>query len=105
MPVLFVPSSDDRLAVVAVDSFQNLMPANSEASVSNENKEQNFRSWLLLLTSLVATVTFTAGLTPPGGLWSTDDDKDKKYLAGDPVIINKSPDRYSVFYTSNTFAF
>uniref|UniRef100_A0A8R7UWF1 PGG domain-containing protein n=1 Tax=Triticum urartu TaxID=4572 RepID=A0A8R7UWF1_TRIUA len=105
MPVLFVPSSDGRLAAVAVDGLQNLMPANPEDSVSNETKLQNIRSWLLLLASLVAIVTFTAGLTPSGGFWSTDDDKDKKYLAGDPIMINKSPHRYSAFYTSNTFAF
>uniref|UniRef100_A0A8I6YX47 PGG domain-containing protein n=1 Tax=Hordeum vulgare subsp. vulgare TaxID=112509 RepID=A0A8I6YX47_HORVV len=103
MPVLFVPSSDGRLVAVALDRLQNLMPASREGSISDEMKEQNFRSWLLLLTSLVATVTFTAGLTPPGGFWSTDDDKDKKYRAGDPVMLNKST--YSPFYTSNTMAF
>lgn len=54
---------------------------------------------------MVATVTFTAGLTPPGGFWSTDDDRDKKYIAGDPVMLNKSPSRYMTFHTSNTFAF
>ncbi|XP_048534045.1 uncharacterized protein LOC125513047 [Triticum urartu] len=103
MPVLFVPSSGGRLAAVAVDGLQNLMPANREGSVSNE-KEQNFRSWLMFLTSLVATVTFTAGLTPPGGFWSADD-KDKKYLAGDPIMDTKSPTRYRTFYYSNTLAF
>jgi hypothetical protein len=54
-------------------------------SLPNEEKQKEFRSWLLLLSSLAATITFTAGLTPPGGFWSADD-KANGYVAGTSVI-------------------
>lgn len=106
MPVLFVPSSNGRLVAVPLDTLQNLMPTNrGEGSESDkEKKEQAFRSWMLLLASLVATVTFTAGLTPPGGFWSTDD-KDNKFITGEPIMRDKSRSRYAIFQTGNIMAF
>ncbi|KQK01398.1 uncharacterized protein LOC112271750 [Brachypodium distachyon] len=101
MPVLFVPSGDGRLAAVAVDGLQNLVPAAKE---SDENKQQDYRGWLLLVSSLVATVTFTAGLTPPGGFWA-DDDEAKGRVAGKSVMHDKFRDRYTWFYFFNTMAF
>lgn len=102
MPVLFVPSSDGRLAAVAVDGLhQNLVPANS---FSKKRNQQDFRAWLLLLTSLVATVTFTAGLAPPGGFWDADD-RANRHIAGTSIMRDKFPRRYLVFYYSNTTAF
>uniref|UniRef100_A0A8I6YGV6 PGG domain-containing protein n=1 Tax=Hordeum vulgare subsp. vulgare TaxID=112509 RepID=A0A8I6YGV6_HORVV len=101
-PVLFVPSSDGRLAAVAVDGLhQNLVPANS---FSEKRNQQDFRAWLLLLTSLVATVTFTAGLAPPGGFWDADD-RANRHIAGTSIMRDKFPRRYLVFYYSNTTAF
>lgn len=102
MPVLFVPSSDGRLAAVAVNGLHNLVPANHEDNRSDEKNQQAFRSWLLLLASLVATVTFTAGLTPPGGFWG--DDK-ASHLAGTSILRDRFPNRYWVFNYSNTTAF
>ncbi|KAM3245287.1 hypothetical protein ACQJBY_056544 [Aegilops geniculata] len=104
MPVLFVPSSDGRLAAVAVDGLQSLVPANRENNGSGENRNQDFRAWLLLLASLVATVTFTAGLTPPGGFWAADD-KANRYVAGTSVMRDKFRTRYYIFHFSNTTAF
>ncbi|XP_044410138.1 uncharacterized protein [Triticum aestivum] len=104
MPVLFVPSSDGRLAAVAVDGLQNLVPANRDNNVSGENKNQDFRAWLLLLASLVATVTYTAGLTPPGGFWAADD-KANGYVAGTSVMRDKFNRRYRLFQNCNAVAF
>jgi hypothetical protein len=70
----------------------------------NEEKQKEFRSWLLLLSSLAATITFTAGLTPPGGFWSADD-MANGYVAGTSVMRDKFPLRYLFFYCSNTIAF
>ncbi|KAF7086997.1 hypothetical protein CFC21_090225 [Triticum aestivum] len=105
MPVLFVPSGDGRLGAIAVDGLQSLMPTNrGEGSEYDEKKEQAFRSWMLLLASLVAAITFTAGLTPPGGFWSVDD-KDNKFVAGEPIMRDKSRSRYAIFQTGNIMAF
>jgi hypothetical protein len=104
MPVLLITSSDGRLSAVAVTSLQNVVLSNHEVHGSTEKKHQDFRAWLLLIMSLAATVTFTAGLNPPGGFWAADD-KEKGYVAGISVLRDKFPTRYNIFETSNTFAF
>jgi hypothetical protein len=68
MPVLLITSSDGRLSAVAVTGLQNVVLSNHEVHGSTEKKHQDFRAWLLLIMSLAATVTFTAGLNPPGGV-------------------------------------
>ncbi|KAF7087000.1 hypothetical protein CFC21_090228 [Triticum aestivum] len=83
-------SVDRRLAALVVDKV------NDEWST--------FRGWMLLLTSLVATVTFAAGLSPPGGFWSVDD-KVHGYVAGTSIMHDKFALRYSLFQFSNTAAF
>jgi hypothetical protein len=60
-PVLFVPSNDGRLAAVAVDGIQNLVPTNhghKGCNCTSREDKNDFRAWLLLLASLIATVTF-----------------------------------------------
>uniref|UniRef100_N1R3M2 Uncharacterized protein n=1 Tax=Aegilops tauschii TaxID=37682 RepID=N1R3M2_AEGTA len=90
------------LAAVAVDGLHpNLVPDNS---ISEKKNQQDFRAWLLLLTSLVATVTFTAGLAPPGGFWDADD-RANRHIAGTSIMRDKFPRMYLVFYYSNTTAF
>ncbi|KAF7086993.1 hypothetical protein CFC21_090221 [Triticum aestivum] len=101
MPVLLVPSSNGRLTVVAVNGLQNLVLTNHDNKGSAKTRQQNFRAWLLFLASLVATVTFTAGLTPPGGFWSDDNG----HRAGDPIMRDKFPTRYRIYVKSNMTAF
>uniref|UniRef100_A0A8R7QYD6 PGG domain-containing protein n=1 Tax=Triticum urartu TaxID=4572 RepID=A0A8R7QYD6_TRIUA len=101
MPVLFMPTSDGRLAAVAVDGLQSLMRAKCEGSDPVKKKEEDFRAWLFVLTSLVATVTFAAGLTPPGGFWADDNG----YVAGTPIMRDKFSRRYFLFQYCNTCAF
>jgi hypothetical protein len=36
-------------------------------NLSIEEKRNDYRAWLLLFSPLAATITFTAGLTPPDG--------------------------------------
>ncbi|KAF0903408.1 hypothetical protein E2562_027697 [Oryza meyeriana var. granulata] len=64
--------------------------------------EQN-RSFLLVLATLAATVTYTAGLNPPGGFWP--DDKRPSHLAGDPVLRDHYPRRFKTFLICNATAF
>ncbi|XBH65808.1 hypothetical protein VPH35_119318 [Triticum aestivum] len=99
MPVLFIPSSDGQLAAIAVDGLHNIVPVSGV-----EKKQEDFRSWVLLLTSLAATITFTAGLAPPGGFWAADDESNK-VVAGTSVMHDKFPIRFAIFHFSNTTAF
>ncbi|XP_037450418.1 uncharacterized protein LOC119320423 [Triticum dicoccoides] len=89
---------------VAMNGVQNGVHTNPNNGRLAEDKQQAYRSWLLLLTSLTATVTFTVGLTPPGGFWAADD-KTNGYVAGISVMRDKFPTRYLAFYYSNTTAF
>ncbi|KAF7087001.1 hypothetical protein CFC21_090229 [Triticum aestivum] len=99
MPVLFVPSIDGRLKAVAVGSF-----GNDDNNGYADKNQKVYRSWLLLLTSLIATVTFTAGLNPPGGFWAADNTANG-YVAGTSVLRDKFPTRYQFFQLSNKMAF
>ncbi|KAM3206495.1 hypothetical protein ACQJBY_061924 [Aegilops geniculata] len=64
--------------------------------------EQNTRDLVMLLATLVVTITYQAGLDPPGGLWQDDRDGHK---IGHPVLQTTHPTRYRVFFYSNSAAF
>ncbi|KAM0903052.1 hypothetical protein ACQ4PT_018865 [Festuca glaucescens] len=66
-----------------------------------EELERN-RSSLLVLATLAATVTYAAGLSPPGGFWS---DGGGNHLAGDPVLREHYPRRFKAFLICNATAF
>ncbi|KAM3189138.1 hypothetical protein ACQJBY_067834 [Aegilops geniculata] len=75
-----------------------------EAADREEEKEdlERNRSSLLVLATLVATVTYVAGLTPPGGFWSDDN---KNHIPGDPVLRDHYPRRFKAFFYCNATAF
>ncbi|KAG2631384.1 uncharacterized protein LOC120659289 [Panicum virgatum] len=70
-------------------------------STSSKNEEQleYKRKVLLLLAILAATLTYQAGLTPPGGLWETG------HRAGFPILQDKYPLRYKAFFYCNAASF
>ncbi|KAM3194820.1 hypothetical protein ACQJBY_071082 [Aegilops geniculata] len=59
------------------------------------------RSLVLLLATLAATITYTAGLDPPGGLWQDNGDG---HMAGDPILLTTNARRYKAFYYCNSAA-
>lgn len=61
------------------------------------------RNLLLTLAILAATVTYQAGINPPGGVWS--DDKDVSGAPGNPVLQDNHRKRYDLFYYSNSVSF
>uniref|UniRef100_A0A3B6SDL4 PGG domain-containing protein n=1 Tax=Triticum aestivum TaxID=4565 RepID=A0A3B6SDL4_WHEAT len=67
-----------------------------------EEKLEQSRSLVLLMATLAATVTYQAGLSPPGGVWP---EGDPDHTAGNPVLQDMHPTRYKVFYHCNTAAF
>uniref|UniRef100_A0A453GJU2 PGG domain-containing protein n=1 Tax=Aegilops tauschii subsp. strangulata TaxID=200361 RepID=A0A453GJU2_AEGTS len=83
--------------------IHDLFSTNKESAAQQDNKllEKN-RSLVMLLATLVVSITYAAGLDPPGGLWPDDRDGHK---GGDPVLLATHPTRYKVFFYSNSVAF
>lgn len=70
------------------------------------------RSALMVVASLIATVAFQAGLTPPGGVWQDDYAVDEDgnpvkdpHSVGQSVLAYKHPKEYGIFMICNTVAF
>ncbi|CAL4979237.1 unnamed protein product [Urochloa decumbens] len=67
-----------------------------------EDKLEKKREVLLLLAILAATLTYQAGLAPPGGLWENNK---FGHRAGFPVLQDKYPRRYKTFFYYNAASF
>lgn len=71
-------------------------------STQQEDSVEKARSLVMLLATLVVSITYQAGLDPPGGLWPSDGHNHKN---GDPILLTTDPTRYKVFFYSNSAAF
>ncbi|CAL5047334.1 unnamed protein product [Urochloa decumbens] len=98
--------SDDRhrhQALHVVREDERDIPV-SDGSSSPEHKEwlKEMRGWLIVLATLAASVTYQAGLNPPGGFWQDSNG----HLAGNPVLRDgEFVKRYMTFYYFNATAF
>lgn len=76
--------------------------SNHVLASTDQNDVRKLRTYLLLLGILAATVTYQAGLNPPGGFWLDNEDG---HRAGNPILEATSPRRYSTFFYCNSTAF
>jgi heme/copper-type cytochrome/quinol oxidase subunit 2 len=72
-------------------------------SESDNELVEKTRKRLLLFAILAATITYQAGLTPPGGFLLQDDQSG--HHAGDPVLLYNFPRRYKAFFYCNSVSF
>ncbi|RLN03678.1 uncharacterized protein C2845_PM13G10730 [Panicum miliaceum] len=81
------------------------MPSSAPGVVEEEeprdSSEYRLRKQLLLLAALVVSVTYVAGLTPPGGVWQEDG---PGVVAGGPVLRITHRRRFLSFYYCNSTA-
>ncbi|TVU11492.1 hypothetical protein EJB05_45080, partial [Eragrostis curvula] len=93
-------ASGNHREIDAEMASQSQQPKSNNSSRSTEYQ---LRKYLLLLATLVATVTYVAGLNLPGGAWQ--DTHHGHHLAGDPILRDAHYRRYVTFYYCNATAF
>ncbi|GJM87573.1 hypothetical protein PR202_ga03540 [Eleusine coracana subsp. coracana] len=74
----------------------------NKPAANGKKSVEKARSLVLLLATLAVTITYQAGLDPPGGLWEDDG---AGYKSGDPILLTTNPRRFKAFFYCNSVAF
>ncbi|TKW21023.1 hypothetical protein SEVIR_4G189200v4 [Setaria viridis] len=81
---------------------REISPSESqETKDSDEQKKRKRHKYLMLIATLAASITYQAGLNPPGGFWSDDD----SHFAGNPLLLDINHLRYMTFFFFNAISF
>ncbi|KAK3440428.1 hypothetical protein EUGRSUZ_B00705 [Eucalyptus grandis] len=88
---------------------ENLDPPEQKDERERKRKWQDsMHETLMVVATLLATMAFQLGNTPPGGIWQDDfpgDGKNAAHTAGESIMANKYFDQYKYFVTCNTISF
>jgi hypothetical protein len=88
----------------ANDSLSSRRPQSPDRSSSSSSSTSSRRKYLMLLAILAASVTYQAGLTPPGGPWEKSV-PDLHIMEGNPVLRVTDRARYRAFFYCNSASF
>ncbi|PNT76062.1 uncharacterized protein LOC100830684 [Brachypodium distachyon] len=106
IPVLIAPFQPGGGASdMSSRAFQGFLVLHEEDNKQDDPRKKWFkemRGWLMVLATVAASVTYQAGLNPPGGFWQDNGDGHK---AGNPVLRDTLKGRYQTFYYFNATAF
>lgn len=89
--------------VVAIYVVISKLPHDKKGKLEEKSKLEKKQKLLLLLAILAVTITYQAGLTPPGGFWIEHTDEDHRY--GDSILADNYPLRYKAFFYCNATSF
>ncbi|XP_059630091.1 uncharacterized protein LOC132273073 [Cornus florida] len=108
-------SSGNESETIRRNSMARDIPhrTNSQHGTTMRERLVEWRTILLLVLSLIATLTFQAAVDPPGGVWQDDSPKDVQdipmvpnpHKAGEFVMAYNNPVWFAIFYISNLFGF
>nr|CAB3467816.1 unnamed protein product [Digitaria exilis] len=96
--------ADDHRRQAVTDDVKDVreIPVSDGSSAEHKEWLKEMRGWLIVLATLAASVTYQAGLNPPGGFWQDNNG----HIAGNPVLRDgKFVRRYLTFYYFNATAF
>ncbi|CAM0885716.1 unnamed protein product [Alopecurus aequalis] len=90
-----------RLSKIFVLPVPSVKQSNIKQAM-DKSREHKWRKDLMLIATFTITVTYQAGLLPPGGAWPDDRDN---HFAGDPILHDTNRTRYRVFLYCNATSF
>ncbi|XP_022131494.1 ankyrin repeat-containing protein BDA1-like [Momordica charantia] len=85
---------------------ENQIKPKQSSSHENESWLTRKREALMVVASLIATMAFQAGVSPPGGVWQDDKASGKEnHTAGTSIMAGKDPLNYNRYVSWNTTGF